>query len=91
MRLADNYLTLDLTALGPFKQIHAAALFSNSGEDATAKDAYRYKEAAEFVSVQHSLLAERLFKTKVPDPKAGSRDLQLSGFVLAGIKPVLSR
>ena len=67
MRLAD--LTLDLTALGPFKQIQPAALFSNSGEDATAKDAYRHKEAAEFVSVQHSLLAERLFKTKVPDPK----------------------
>ena len=91
MRPADNYLTLDLTALGSFKEIHAAAHFSNSGEDATAKDAYRYKEAAEFVSVRHSLRAESLFKTNVPDPKAGSRDLQLSGFVLAGIKPVLSR
>jgi hypothetical protein len=40
------------------------------------KDAYRCKEAAEFVSVQYSLLAERLFKTNVPDPRAGSNTNQ---------------
>jgi hypothetical protein len=69
MRLADNYLTLDSTALGPFKQIRLVPFFSNSGEDATVKDAYRCKEAAEFASVQYSLLAERLFKTNVPTPE----------------------
>jgi hypothetical protein len=43
----------------------------NLGEDATA-DAYRCTEAAEFVSGQHSLLEERLFKANLPDPRAGS-------------------